>query len=130
MTPRQSLIILFFVLLGLYALFQARFLIIGPYIRIEEPKNGALLDTELVVVKGVSKNAAWLSMNGRQIFTDEKGHFSERLVLSEGTSIITFEARDRFGRVRDKSVQVIYKPSEKLNETEEKEGATSTESGI
>jgi hypothetical protein len=61
----------------------------------------------LVVISGTAKNAAWISLNDQQIFTTEKGSWSEKLILAEGLSIMTVRVRDRFGREAVKSVRVV-----------------------
>ena len=105
--PRNLVLIALFVLLVFYALYEARALIFGPYIKINQPQNGAALSDPLVVVEGESNNISWISLNGRQIFTDEKGGWSEKLLVSPGLSIITLRARDRFGRETEKQIQVV-----------------------
>ena len=92
-----------------YALFQARNIISGPIVIVQEPENGATLDYSLVDIKGTAKNISHISMNDRQIFTDDKGEFNEKLLLSYGYNIITIKAKDRFGRDTEKTLELIYK---------------------
>lgn len=89
-----------------YFLFQARYMVLGPMVNITSPANGALVASSVVSIEGQAKNAAWISLNGRQIYTDEKGHWSESLVVSPGTSIMTVKTRDRFGREVEKSIHI------------------------
>lgn len=105
--PKHAVLFLFFLALGLYALFQARFLITGPRISIDTHTDGARLENELVTLGGRAENVAWLNLNGRQIFVDEEGYWSEKLLVSSGTSIMTLEARDRFGRETKKSIRLL-----------------------
>ena|SRR3989344_6149777 len=106
-TPKQYLILLLTLILVLYVAFQARFIIVGPMVRITSPKNGASVSGQLVVIEGVAKNAAWLSFNDRQIFTDEKGLWSEKLIAAPGLSIISVRAKDRFGRETTKTISIF-----------------------
>lgn len=107
--PKYGLLIILFILLIAYSLYQARALLVGPQIWVENPKDGHRVEDPLVIVEGQSKNIAWISLNDRQIFTDEEGKWSEKLLVSPGLSIMTVKARDRFGREIKKSVQVILK---------------------
>ena len=107
--PKHILLITFLLLLTSYSIFQARSIILGPQVWIENPKNGEVVEDPLVVMEGRSRNIAWISLNDRQIFTDEKGWWSEKLIVSTGTSIMTVKARDRFGRKIEKSIQIILK---------------------
>src|SRR5690606_11152957 len=95
--PKYILTAIFFISLITYSAFQARFLILGPQISISNPTHGLAVPAQLVFVEGRAKNVAWLSLNDRQIFTNEEGYWSEKLLVSEGLSITTVKARDRFG---------------------------------
>ena len=105
--PRQLILITLFLLLTSYSLYQARFLIFGPQLTILSHHDGEVILNNVVTIEGLAKNAAWLSFNDRQIFTDEKGRWSEKLILSEGPSIITVKARDRFGREVEEKLTLI-----------------------
>jgi len=105
--PRPALFTLLFLLLITYSLFQARFLILGPQVWIENPADGAVVSDPIVVVSGTAKNVAWISLNDRQIFTNEEGWWSEKLIVAEGLSIMTVRVRDRFDRETEKQVRII-----------------------
>jgi hypothetical protein len=92
-----------------YALFQTRNLIQGPIIKIHSPVNGSSLTKSFVEIEGAAKNISYINLNDRQIFTDESGAFSERLLLSYGYNIITLRARDKFGREVEKTLELVYK---------------------
>jgi len=94
-----------------YAYFQSREYLQGPLLTIDEPLNGSLSTTSLIALKGTARNVAFLTLNGRQIFTDELGRFEESLLLSEGYSIMTLEAKDRFGHTETKRLELVYKPN-------------------
>jgi hypothetical protein len=104
---KQWLFVAFLALILLYSLFQARFLILGPQVKIISPTNGASVPAGLVVVTGSASNVSWLSLDDRQIFTDQLGRWSEKLIASPGTSIITVKARDRFGRTKVRTVDIF-----------------------
>lgn len=104
-----TLIGIFAIIILGYALFQARNIISGPVVKIQTPKNGISLEHSLMNIEGVAKNISYISMNDRQIFTDDKGEFSEKLLLSYGYNIITIKARDRFGQETEETLELIYK---------------------
>ncbi|MFQ5662125.1 MAG: hypothetical protein ACE5F2_02640 [Candidatus Paceibacteria bacterium] len=101
--------IFFIVIILGYASFQARNIIAGPVVKIKTPLNGASVEQSLINIKGVAKNISRISMNDKQIFTDDEGEFSEKLLLSYGYNIITIKAKDRFGRDTEKTLELIYK---------------------
>lgn len=106
-SSRNWLIILLAILFVAYCLFQARFLILGPQVWIEAPKDGATVSEPVITLSGRAKNAAWISLNGRQIYTDDIGLWSEKLILAQGLSIMSVTVRDRFGREKTESVRII-----------------------
>ena len=100
--------------LGVYTYLQSREYLRGPVIAVEEPKNGALSTTSLITVRGNARNISFLTLNGRQIFTDEQGRFREALLLQNGYNIMTIEAKDRFGHRMEKRLELVYKSLENL----------------
>jgi hypothetical protein len=107
LSVRQTSLIILGILFAAYCLFQARFLILGPQVTITSHEDGAVATEPAVTLSGNARNAAWLSLNDRQIFTDEEGRWSEKLILSPGLSIMTLRVRDRFGRERVSSVRLV-----------------------
>jgi hypothetical protein len=95
---KYVMLVVVFLPILVYAAFQARFILLGPRIWIDSPQDGQTVAEPLVIVEGRAKNVAWISINDRQIFTDENGYWSEKLIVSKGVSIISIMARDRYGR--------------------------------
>jgi hypothetical protein len=96
------------VVVFVYSLFNARQLISGPEIIIKSPENGLSFDTPFMEIIGEAKNTAFISMNGRTIYINEKDEFKEKLLLPPGTSIIKIDARDRFERSTEVTLWYTY----------------------
>lgn len=94
-------------LIGLYALFQARLVILGPSISVYTPTNGANLSSPVVTIAGKASNIAYISLDDRPIFVDKNGNWSEKLIAPRGLSIMTVRAQDRFGRSTEKQIEVM-----------------------
>jgi hypothetical protein len=107
-TPRLGIVIFFFLLLIAYSLFQARFIILGPHISVSSPLDGERVSSPIITIRGNTKNIAYISLNDRPIFINEKGNFEEKLIATPGVDIITIRARDRFGRSTEKQISVVY----------------------
>ncbi len=103
---KKVLIISFFVILGIYAVFQGRFIIFGPEISIELPKQGSMVEAGPITVSGRVNNISYLSLNDGQVYTDNEGYFEQKLIAQEGTNIIKVTAKDRFGRVRERLIEI------------------------
>ncbi len=106
-TAKIALIILAVAFLGGYFLYQARGYLLGPEITIDSPKSGEVFNDSYLAVKGRALNISSLSLNGRQIFTDEHGIFNEGLLLAKGYNIIEITATDKFGRMKKDRRDVV-----------------------
>jgi len=65
-------------------------------------------DSSLTTIKGTASKATYISLNGREIFIDKSGNFSESIVVLPGFSVVTLSARDKFGKTAEKKFEVIY----------------------
>ncbi len=65
----------------------------------------------LIEIKGKAKNATYLSLNGREIFINKEGEFSEKVALIPGLSVVTIDAQDKFGKSAEKKFEVMYEES-------------------
>ena len=118
------LFVLFVLFVLAYAFFEARNIVLGPQILIATPPGGTTVTSQLVEITGNTKNIQDITLEGRDIYIDEEGVFTERLLLSPGYNIFIFEAKDKFDRHTKKTLELIYKPIEQLEE------ATTTETDI
>ncbi len=107
--PRRNLrrlsILVGLILLAGYALFEARRYIQGPVIQITEPKAGEVVTGPAVYVVGFGRNLSYLYINGAQAYLNEKGELSFTYTPPRGYTVLTAEAKDRFGRSK-----IIYIP--------------------
>ncbi|MHB1330944.1 MAG: hypothetical protein ACYCY6_03185 [Minisyncoccota bacterium] len=104
---KKYIVSAFFVLLGVYAIFQGRFIILGPRVSIDSPVGDTLHDTGIIEVTGVARNVSYISLNDRQIHIDRTGRFVEKVVIASGINIIKVALKDRFGRQREELVRVV-----------------------
>lgn len=107
---RIILIVLALVAIAGYSLFQARHLIAGPILEIHTPHTGERFEDSFIEIVGNATNISYISLNGREIFIDQEGRFSEKLILMEGYNIMTLMARDRFGRTVSKKIELVHSP--------------------
>lgn len=96
-----------------YVLFQARFLIGGPQVALLDIPE-TIQSERQVVIKGTAFNITAIYLNGRPIVTNDKGFFSEKVVLENGYSIVRIDAADRYGRTTSIEKPFIYKANESL----------------
>lgn len=110
-TRKQITRTLWGVFLGIiviYALFQMRDIIFGAQLSVTSITDGAVVTDQLLTIEGQMKHAASVTIDGNAIATDQNGHFSEQLLLSPGYNLVTIDARDRFGKLIEKTYRVLY----------------------
>ena len=93
-----------------YAFHQSQNLLRGPGITlINEPST--VQHDRTVTIEGTAENITFLTLNGKQIHTDDTGYFAHTLVLENGYTIMTLYAEDRYGREVLLSKEFVYVPS-------------------
>jgi hypothetical protein len=90
-----------------YVLFQARFLIAGPQIFVQDLPSPQ--SERRIVLQGEARNIVHITLNGRQIYTDKDGNFKEALVLENGYTVATLVAQDRYGRTTSHTESFVYR---------------------
>jgi hypothetical protein len=105
-----KILIISLVVIGVigYSIFQARNLIEGPEIVLKSPETGSTMGNALVSIQGSAKNISYISLNDHQIFVDKDGLFKEELLLSPGYNVWKLEAKDKFGRIVSKKIELVF----------------------
>jgi hypothetical protein len=83
-------------------------LIIGPTLDISRPESGLTLKDPLVEIVGVSQNINFISLNDSPIFVDKQGNFREKILLQPGYNITKLFVSDRYGREKEKFLELVY----------------------
>lgn len=103
-------LILFFLLILLYGLYEAQGLLFGPKINVST--EVAIVHDPYVKVEGKAQRIVALSMNGKQIPVTENGEFSEPFLLARGGNRVALVAKDAYGRTTTRTVEIMYVPSD------------------
>lgn len=93
-----------FAIIAVFSYEKTSFLLKG--VKIEatiEQQNSS----SLAVVKGVAAKATYITLNGREIFIDKDGNFSEVVAMLPGYSVLTLDAIDKFGKTAEKKFEVV-----------------------
>ena len=97
---------LFFILLLAYAYFEARGLLFGPSITVTSQISE--VHDPFVIIKGHADRISSIAMNGKAIKVTEEGEFSEPYLLAPGYNRVTLDARDKYGRSRTQTIEIVY----------------------
>lgn len=97
--------IFFLIVLG-YAYYEGRGLIYGPEINVSN--NVLEVHTPFVIISGTTTHIASLSANGKEIPVTKDGAFADPYLLAPGDNRIILEAKDKYGRTKEKVVEIVF----------------------
>jgi len=93
-----------------YVIFQARLLLAGPSITLNEEPH-VVHKERTISIEGNVQNVVSITLSGRPNFVDEAGSFDELLVLEPGYTIMTLRATDRYGHTTTLERSFIFSSS-------------------
>lgn len=70
----------------------------SPALRLDEPRDRAVLTEPMVKIKGKTEKESQLTVNGREIKIDGSGFFDELVEVGAGLNALEFLVKDRFGK--------------------------------
>ena len=103
-----SSVTLLFIFIVIYAISTSKDLIFGIKIKDVNLVDRAKMSENIIEVTGSAKNAVHLSLNGREIFTDQERNFKETITLLPGYNVVHIKAVDKFGNVDEKNYKLTY----------------------
>ncbi len=92
-----------------YVHFQARNIIRGPVILLSDTYE-PVQHARSVTITGKANNIVKITLNGREIYTDESGEFRQTIILENGYTIMKLAALDRFGRTTSIVREYVFVP--------------------
>lgn len=95
------------VLILIYIIWRSLNYIRGPKIDIFEPLNGSQITSNYFLLKGQAYRINNLLLNGSPLTIDEFGHFEKNIGTLQGINILTFEGKDRFGRMTKNNITLL-----------------------
>lgn len=93
-----------------FTLFQFRKIIEGPDIVTININDGQVTRDETYLLEAEIRNAAFIYLNGRQVYTNKESVLRERLVLFEGYNLIELRVNDKFDRQQVRTYRLVYTP--------------------
>ena len=72
--------------------------------------------SKIATIRGKAEKAILLTINGREIFIDQAGNFSEVISPLPGYSVVTLFAKDKFGKTAEKKFEMFTKEEDKLDD--------------
>jgi hypothetical protein len=100
---------IFFLIILIYAYFEARGILFGPSIDVTE--SVTQVTNPYIDISGTTTHIASLSMNGESVSVTEAGVFDVPYVLAPGFNRIVLDAKDKYGKSVERVIQIVYTPS-------------------
>ena len=89
-----------------YSYFALEGYVRGPRIELAGPENGVSTTTARITIAGRAIHVNTLTINGATTSPDLAGNFSESLLLAPGYNIMRVDAKDRYGRSVEKTIEM------------------------
>lgn len=90
-------IMLVFIVLVVYILFQYRYAFLNPPLNVEVPTEGELV-SKILTVRGTTDSNATVFINEDSVVVDADGNFKKNITLFPGKTTITITAKNRLGK--------------------------------
>ena len=104
-----AIIVIAVTIIASYSYYQVKDLLDVPRLTIFYPENGATLLEPILEISGKVENMSKITLNDRNIFVNEEGYFKENLLLMYGYNVVEIELQDRFGKIKNEKLELMYK---------------------
>lgn len=112
-TPEKikvGLVLILFLLFFGYLFGQYRLLTHEPSLILFEPPQNFVAHKEGIIVRGKTEPDARVFINNEEIYPNERGEFSQEILLSEGTNQIIIFAENKVGKKKIIKREVVFEP--------------------
>jgi hypothetical protein len=111
-TPKRLYILgvfLFFAVVAGYIFIKFAAFLFAPKIELENLSSETLIvNTFEISIAGGVRNAHSLTLNGRKLYIGKNGKFESITQLTDGMNILSFAAKNIFGRSSELARRVVY----------------------
>jgi cytoskeletal protein RodZ len=116
--------------LGYYFYHQVNSFNSKPYLYVDSPASDEVVKEKDLTVKGMTEKDVILKINGQEVNVGGDGSFSQKIALSSGRNLLLIEARNRFNKIEQREMNIIYEaPVEEKTITELPPSGTDTAAG-
>ncbi len=91
-------VIFFLLLVGGYIVFRSSTIFTNPRLAIDEPKEGALIQGQFVMIRGTTDPKTRMTVNNYETFSNDDGKFDLALPFPKGYNIVDIRVKNRIGK--------------------------------
>lgn len=103
-----------------YLVLQVRQILEPPDLTVYNPTNGEITEIKQLAVRGQTDKEVTVMINGKEIFNNEQGVFTETIDLKPGVNTITVSAKRRHGKEAAETRYVTFRePAPQLSFSDE-----------
>jgi cytoskeletal protein RodZ len=106
-----ALLILLFVVVAGFLVFQYRAAVFNPGIKIDSPKEKQEVHSLTIQTSGKTDPSATLMIDNKQVPINSDGTFTKDVTVFPGEDVITFNVQNKFGRVTTVERKILVKPN-------------------
>lgn len=103
---RGLFILLVFIVFVGYILFQYRYAIINPPLKIDSPREGSTISASFIKVTGTTDSNATVYVNKDAVVVDDSGSFDKTVNVFPGKVTVSVRAVNKFMRQTEKKINV------------------------
>ena len=108
-TPKSFLVMVAVLIVVGFVVYQFSSFFIGPRLEVTSPKEGEVIEKNIVDVKGVTDPYASVVVNKEDVYVKLDGSFKKTLYLFEGKKQILVITKNRNGKETRKTINVTVK---------------------
>lgn len=86
-------------------------LLLGSSLTIDIAPDGTTLSDGFLPLSGKARHARAVLVNGRTLFIDRDGNFSDGIILSPGYNVVEFALRNQFGKQTTRTYHLVLDQS-------------------
>lgn len=110
-TPKRIALfvfVLFLILVAWYFYREIGFLIKPPTLEVNQPPIDITSTEETIEIIGKTDPAAYLTVNGQEIYIDKEGNFKTQINLSQGLNVVKIQAKNRFNKTNEIIRRIVF----------------------
>ncbi|MBI3632830.1 MAG: hypothetical protein HY226_00905 [Candidatus Vogelbacteria bacterium] len=123
---RPIILVTISLLVIMYVVYEARFILYGPELTIFSPTNNLQTNSPLLNVTGKAKNISMLKVNGRPIMITPDNLFTDKLLLLPGYNRIEVKAQNKFNQEKSVILDIVLAEQKRSSTASSTESSTST----
>jgi len=110
---RTAIVVAIAIGIGMFFVVRTQRMMAPPNVNLVSPPDGLVTVEKSLTVMGRTEREVTLLVNGKPVYIDTSGNFTDQLVLREGLNVIRVVAIRKHGQETEVTRRVIVKPADR-----------------